>query len=523
MTDDSKRDKMTRHVLLSSVSNYIGRFINIAIWFVLTPFILNELGAETYGLWALVGSVVAYAYLLDFGIANAVTKYVAEYRARGEGEKAHSIIATALCINLGLGFLVILMSALLAPFFTDLFNVAPSDQQTATWLFFLAGAGVGLTIPGAMVTAVLRGLQRFDLMNLVGVMATFLSAGGTFLVLRLGGGVLGLALVGIGVSIVVQLLSIFFVYRIAPELKFGWLVLSRSNMKILVSYSSSLFLMNLGGYLESRSDEIVIGGFLPVSEVTPYNLARRLSTLPQTFTEQFLSLILPMASEIHAREDASQLRSLYLISTRITLLTCLPISMILIVLGKPILTAWVGAEYGAYSYLVVILVTATLIDTSQWPAGFILQGMARHSPLAIMTIASGVSNLILSILLVTRLGLMGVALGTLVPTTIICLGFVTPYAMRVIGVPVKDIYLKVLHPTLLPVIPMMLVMAALREWIHPVSFVWIIVIATLGSMVYLAIYLLMGGNDFEKKILRKVYLQIITLGKSHSKASERSS
>jgi O-antigen/teichoic acid export membrane protein len=521
MTDESKRDKMTRHVLLSSVSNYIGRFVNIAIWFVLTPFILNELGAETYGLWALVGSVVAYAYLLDFGIANAVTKYVAEYRARGDVEKAHSIIATALCINLGLGFLVILMSAVLAPWFTELFNVAPADQKTAAWLFFLAGAGVGLTIPGAMVTAVLRGLQRFDLMNIVGVMATIVSAAATFLVLRLGGGVLGLALVGISVSIVVQLLSIFCVYRIAPELRFGTIVPSRSHLKILVSYSSSLFLMNLGGYLESRSDEIVIGAYMPVSEVTPYNLARRLSTLPQTFTEQFLSLILPMASEIHAREDSTQMRSLYLVSTRITLLTSIPIGMILIVLGSSILTVWVGAEYAAYSYLVVILVTATLIDTSQWPAGFILQGMARHSPLAIMTIASGVSNLILSILLVNRLGLLGVALGTLVPTTIICIGFVTPYAMRVIGVPVRDLYFKVLHPTLLPIIPMILVMVALREWLHPESLLWIGVIAAAGSLVYLAVYLLMHGNEFEKEVLRKLYQQIISRGKS--KTSEGSS
>jgi O-antigen/teichoic acid export membrane protein len=523
MTDESKRDKMTRHALLSSVSNYIGRFVNIAIWFVLTPFILNELGETTYGLWVLVGSVVAYAYLLDFGIANAVTKYVAEYWARGEGEKAQRIISTALCINLGLGFLVILLSILLAPWFADIFNVPPADQRMATWLFFLAGAGVGLTIPGAMVTAVLRGLQRFDLMNLVGITATLVSAGATFLVLRLGGGVLGLALVGISVTVVVQLFSIFFIYRIAPELKFGWLTLSRPHIRTLVSYSSSLFLMNLGGYLEGRSDEIVIGGFLPVSEVTPYNLARRLSTVPQTITEQFLSLILPMASEIHARDDSAQLRSLYLISTRITLLTCIPLSMILIVLGSSILTAWVGAQYAAYSYLVVILVTATLIDTSQWPAGFILQGMARHSPLAIMTIASGLSNLILSILLVNRLGLMGVALGTLVPTTIICLGFVTPYAIRVIGVPVRDVYFKVLNPTLFPAIPMILAMIALREWLHPVSFLWIVLIAAAGSLVYLAVYLLMHGNEFEKEILRKLYQQAIAFGKSRVKTSERSS
>jgi O-antigen/teichoic acid export membrane protein len=222
MTDQSRRSKVARHVLLSSLSNFVGKFINLGVWFVLTPFILSQLGASLFGLWALVGSVVAYGFVLDVGINGAVTKYVAEYRAREQGEIAHTIIATVLWANTGLGLLAILMSVMLAPFFSSAFNVAPSQQQIATWLFLLAGVGVAITIPGATVSAVLRGLQRFDLINLIGVTASLVTAGATFLVLRLGGGVIGLAIVGILITILVQLLSTRFVHRIAPELKFGY-------------------------------------------------------------------------------------------------------------------------------------------------------------------------------------------------------------------------------------------------------------------------------------------------------------
>jgi O-antigen/teichoic acid export membrane protein len=523
MTDESKRLQVARHVLLSSLSNYIGKFINLGIWFVLTPFVLNQLGETRYGLWALVGSVVAYGFLLDFGITGAVTKYVAEYRAKGEAEMAHSLIATALWMNTGLGLLVVLISVLLAPVFTSVFNISPEEQKTALWLFLLAGIGVGLTIPGGTVTAVLRGLQRFDLINLIGVTATLVSAVATFSVLVLGGGVLGLALVGIGVTILVQLLSSWLIYRIAPELRFGWFGPRRSHMEVLVSYSSSLFFMNLGGYLESRSDEIVIGGFLPISSVTPYNLGRRLSTLPQTFTEQFLTLLLPMASEMHAKEDSTQLRSLYIISTRVTLAIFVSMSMVLVILVKPLLTAWVGVEYASYSYLVVILVVASLIDTSTWPAGFVLQGMARHSPLAGMTIAAGIANLILSILLVQRFGLLGVALGTLLPTTIICLGFVFPYAMRVIGTSVKDMYAKVLWPTLLPLIPMSILLIILREIFRPSSLIMILALGAVGPLVYLAVYLRIGANEFEREIAHKIFTEILFRTGLRFKASERSS
>jgi O-antigen/teichoic acid export membrane protein len=520
VANETKRPSVVRHVLLSSLSNYIGKLISLGLWFVLTPFILSQLGDRAYGLWALVGSVAAYGFLFNIGITDAVTKYVAEYHAQGEDGLSHDLIATGLWVNTCLGLLVIAISVLLAPLFSSIFNMTATEQSTAIWLFLFVGVGVAITIPCAVASAVLRGLQRFDLLNLIGVSATLVTAAATVLVLLLGGGVIGLAIVGIAVTILIQLISIWIIYRIAPELRFGWYGASRSNLRLLISYSSSLFFMNLGGYLETRSDEMVIGGFLPVREVTPYNLARRLSALPQTLTEQFLTLLLPMASELHSKDDSARLRSLYMISTRVTLAIFLPIGMILIVLAKPILTVWVGTAYADYSYLILILVVASLIDTSTWPAGFVLQGMAKHKPLAIMTIGAGVTNLALSILLVNQLGLIGVALGSLVPTIIVCTGFVTPYAMRVIGVSAREMYTNVLRPALFPSIPMCMVTIVLREVTRPSSFLLIAIIAAIGSLSYLAIYLFTRGNEYERDLIHRILINIVNQAKLYLKLPE---
>lgn len=515
MNNEPRSNKVVRHVFLSSLSNYISKVINLAAWFILTPFILNRLGDGLYGLWILVGSVAAYGFLLDFGIAGAVTKYTAEYCARGENETAHRLIATALWLYTALGLLVILLSAAVAPLFPLIFNIAPEQQNTAVWLVFLAGVGVGITIPCATTTAVLRGLQRFDLLNLIGVTATLLSAGATIVVLLAGGGVIGLVLVGIGVTLLTQIPAIWLIYLIAPELRFGWRGASRSLFRTVAAYSSSIFVMNLGGHLESRTDEIVIGGFLPVSAVTPYSLARKLSTLPQTLTEQFLTILLPMASEIHAKDDSARLHSLYIISTRLTLAIFLPVGLVLVILARPILTAWVGTAYADYAYLVTILVSASLIDTSQWPAGFLLQGMARHHPLAAITIGSGIANLILSIFLVNRLGLMGVALGTLIPTTVVCIGFVAPYAMRVIGVSTQEMVARVLLPALLPAVPVTFILIALREIVRPSSLISLLLLAAAGSSLYLAGYLSMSANQFERELVRQNIATMIHRARVH--------
>src|SRR5213078_2168691 len=109
-------------------------------------------------------------------------------------------------------------------------------------------------------------------------------------------------------------------------------------------------------------------------------------------------------------------------SSRLTLAIFIPVGCVLAVLTRPILTAWVGAAYADYAHLVIILTLAGLINTSMWPAASILQSMSRHRPLAAMSLGSGLVNVALSIALVHRFGLTGVALGTLIPTAAECLG-----------------------------------------------------------------------------------------------------
>src|SRR6185295_17319773 len=99
---------IARHLMRSTASNVAGQIVVLGVWFGLTPFIVHRLGATEYGLWVLVASLIAYGNLLDLGVGAAVTKYVAEFRARGRSEEASDLIATALCIYSVVGLLVVL-------------------------------------------------------------------------------------------------------------------------------------------------------------------------------------------------------------------------------------------------------------------------------------------------------------------------------------------------------------------------------------------------------------------------------
>lgn len=521
MNRSHTKEYIIRQLLRSVISNYIGRFVGLGTWFLLTPFILGQLEPTLYGLWVLVGTVMAYGSLLDFGIAGAITKYVAEYRAKGQSDDAQHLVGTALVTYLTFGLLVIVLTIITAPLFPRIFNIPPENHSMAIWLVLLFGIRTGLAIPSNSTTAVLRGLERFDLLNLIGIISTLLSAGAIVSGLLLGGGVLGVVIAGIAVNLLMLVPSIWLIHRIAPDLRFGLAGPSRPMFRILTSFSSSLFMLHIGGHLETKTDEIVIGAFLPVSAVTPYNLARRLSALPQMMTDQFLTLILPLASKLHAENDKDRLRSLYLVNVRLTLAIFLPIGVSLVFLAGPFLTVWVGEAFADYANLVLILALASMIDTTTWPAGSILQGMGLPRFSGIMSIISGLSNLGLSLVLVQKMGLTGVALGTLLPTTVICLGFVHPYVIRVIDVPLRKIFSQVLLPALIPVIPASIGMYFLSTALQLTSILSILLVGATGLLIYLAVYLGMGSNDFERGVLRNILMEIVDRARLYSKAIER--
>jgi len=90
-----------------------------------------------------------------------------------------------------------------------------------------------------------------------------------------------------------------------------------------------------------------------------------------------------------------------------------------------------GAQYlDAYPALVV-LVVAFYVATAQGPFVSLLFGTSRHKFVALVTSLEAAANLLLSILLVKRFGMMGVALGTLIPMLVSGAILLPAYACRV--------------------------------------------------------------------------------------------
>jgi O-antigen/teichoic acid export membrane protein len=491
---------IARHMVRSTASNLAGQLFVLATWFVLTPFVVHELGATKYGLWVLVASLVAYGDLLDLGVGAAVTKYVAELRPRGKSEEASALIATALWIYCAVGLLVIAASVPLTLVFPDLFHIAGPLRDDARWVVFLTGLALGVKLPAATAYAVLRGLQRFDLVNMISVCSTLVQAASTVAVLLLGWGVVGLAALVVPLTLLTQIPMQIVIRRVAPDLRLGWRGAHTRLVRTVASFSFALFVSNSAGVVKTKTDEIVIARALPLATVAPYSIARRLSELPTILTYQFVRLLLPLASELHGARQAERIRALYVASMRVTLALFVPVATALMILAGPFLDAWVGARYAGDADVAVILLGAAMLDMAMWPAASLLQGTNGHRLLAVFGSASALLNLGLSIALVRSVGVVGVALGTLIAAAVE-VAVVVPFGMRRHGIPTATMVRGALLPGLLPAVPAVVVLFTLRAALAPSTLVSVIAVGAAGGLVYAGGYLSFPASALERTAL----------------------
>jgi hypothetical protein len=93
--------------------------------------------------------------------------------------------------------------------------------------------------------------------------------------------------------------------------------------------------------------------------------------------------------------------------------------------------------------------------------------------------------------------------------------------MRVIGAGSKEMYARILRPVILPAVPMAMSMILLKEVIHPTSIFPLLLLATVGILIYVAIYLLLKENDYERKLFFEVLENITVRSKLLLKVAAR--
>jgi O-antigen/teichoic acid export membrane protein len=419
-----------RRVLARNAAwNAASYVLHAVVLLVLSPYVVESLGKDLFGVWVIINTLTGYLNVADFGIRPAIVHFVARHHARGETEEINRYVNGAF-VTLALGGVLVLVATLIAaPRLGMWFDVAVERQAAAGHALLVSGIFLATFLPLNAFTAVLIGRQRFDLTCRIDLVSLLVSTAGIVLVLVLDGGIVALALVIGTVELGEMLWKSRLAFREQPTLRFAPRRASRVHVQGLLHYGGFNLVVTASLLLADKTDALVIGGVMGAAAVTLFDRAAKMPVHARTMIFQVGRVLMPELGARDARGDQAGVVRLLAKASRQVLLAAGPILVYLFVLGGAFLETWMHGD-AAFRVeagpALIVLAFAAAFPISSYPLVMAHQGTGRMRSLALISLAEGLANLALSLWWVRLHGLIGVAWGTLVPAALVH-GVVLPW------------------------------------------------------------------------------------------------
>ncbi len=436
------------NVIVNAAWNVAGRFAIMLVGMFLTPFIIGGTGAKAAGIVTLiVYSVLPYLEIFAGGIATSVGRYVTLHQARGETDEANRYFNTSLFTLVGLCAVASLPILLLSLYFPQIFNVEKGLGSASRWTMLLASVGFVLTAISSPFGVGLYYRQRFDLRNVFDVTASLAKAGTVVLLFSF----VQPSVVYVGVGMVVAasiqaLVNVVTAYRMVPGLQTSSRLFSRDKLRDVSEFSFYLVVSRVSMLLLVSTDNILINWLYGQAAVTTYNLGAVWFLQLRGFVMAAAFVLGPLVTILDATSQYDRIRAVFLRGTRLMVLILCPIVVFFCALGKPFMHAWMHRAYrGDLQPAVHVLWTLLLpsvITLSVMPAFTMFTAMGRVRAMALVTFAVAVANVGFSIWLAkgVGLGILGIALGTIISLFLKNTAFIPWYMCRLCNARLRDFF-----------------------------------------------------------------------------------
>jgi O-antigen/teichoic acid export membrane protein len=430
----------TSRISRNALANLLAIGFVAVVSFFLSPFVVHQLGTEGFGVWSLVAGLLGYLGLLDFGIRQAVSRYVARFHAVAAHEEGSAFTSTAWTLFVVVAVAAFVLSVFLSMAMPHFFNIPAELLGDAQLIVVLGGVTVAMSLIVGLYGGIVSGLQRFDVQAVIEISITALRAGGTVLALNEGYGLVGLSAVHVAASVLNLLCYRFASRRLYRELRPALTTLRSARTRELLAFSSSTFIIMTLDTVAFYSDTVVIAVMMPVESIAFYAIASNVVSQARTLPSAFTYLLAPRISALSS-QGSGEVTGQILLVGKFAALIVLPVVVSFIVRGETFLTLWMGPEIAERSAIVLAILALILWHGAGRSA--VIQALTglglQHLVIPALAIEA-VVNIALSVALVPSFGIVGVAFGTLLPSLIVSLVIIPRFLKRAAGVDLSDYY-----------------------------------------------------------------------------------
>lgn len=416
-TIEGKSKERYRRILLTGGSTAIVKIFSAGINLITVPLTLNYLGAERYGLWMAISSMLALMSFADLGLGNGLLNAVSRANGNKDDQEARVAVSSTFFILLFIATLLFIIFISIYPFVSweNVFNVKSNiaiNEAGPTMVVLVAMLLINM--PFGVIQRIQEGYQegyKFQLWLIVG---SILSLLGLLLCIYFKCGLVWLVISFSGGQFIATVLNgavLFLKTRtyLKPRLKYFDLNIGKQ----LISTGLIFFILGLFTLLGNASDNLVLAQTMGAKAVAGYEIVKKIF-LFSMFTQFIIQPLWPAFAEAMASGDIEwakrTLKKGLLLSIGGGAIMTLP----LLIFGRQIIIIWVGKEFmPSWSLLIGFYMYVIVANYGGVMSTFLNSGPLLRKQIVIVGIAS-LSSLLLKIILSINFGVSGIIWATVI-------------------------------------------------------------------------------------------------------------
>lgn len=482
-----------------AVISYISIFLNILISLVYTPWMIRKIGVSDYGLYSLVGAFLSY-FLLDFGLTNTITRFIAKYRAEGREDKVDNMLGLTAKIYLAFDAVIFVVLFVLYFFLSNIFGgLTPEEIERLKVLYCISGTFSILSFAFKPVSGAMMAYEFFvenkvlDLVVRVGTVVLIV------IMLLFNGNVFHLVFITGFVGFAVAVIR-YIVFIRKSRIKINWRYFEKNELIALFSYSVWALLIQLSQMFRLSLIPTILGIFSNTTEISVFSVGRNLEGFVYTISAALNGLFLPMVSRMVQSKNRSGIMELMVRVGRIQLYIILLIFSGFVVFGQPFIHLWVGETFNVSYYVFLLLVFVNILSLTMHIGMDLVYAENKIKHMALRVLISSLIGLVLSIIVAPKYGALGCAAATGVALVLTQILYVDFYQRKMgldMGRFFKNCHLKIM--------PLIVVYAVASYFICSNLAIdsWTMLFGVIGvyTVGYLVITWFFLANKFEKDLV----------------------
>ncbi len=396
------------------ILSYALMLVNTLSGLFLTPFILQHVGAQSYGVYKSVASLSASLAVIDLGLGSTTIRYMAQYHAKNELDNAGNFLAM-IFVQFAVFTSIILIFGIaiffnLSSIYGNTFSA--SDLSLAKTLVCFLLFNMVVQLFENLLSGVAVGYERFGVSNgikLICLISKFLLI---FILLPLTKNIL---LVVILESLRFTVLTVFFFYYDVKKIGVKPKLIKWDNnlFKESLGYTFLMFIQSLTVQFNSNVDNVLIGAYIGPASVTVYSIVLTIYGTYQNLSGTIANVMLPnMTKRVLSGQSPEEMQKGVEKTGRLQFIIAAAALGGFIVLGKDFFNLWLDQSFSDCYYLTLILISAATPQMVQNVALSILRAQNKMGYRTTTLAISCVLNIIITVIGIKMLGYLGAAIGT---------------------------------------------------------------------------------------------------------------